>query len=386
MIIPELPENELIFDNDWLELVDLTKPGGSTILSHDKSEDTIEVLISANKVRSLNRQVLGYATADTGSPYRLRRPETPICHPTLPWLWANAFAYELVQPKANTLKPHPDFPGFFVPQDDAIQYVGYGPRTTAKYRYAKCTIRYGEVDYPIYPETDLNWNNPAQYPAGQPEYMRFLGLSGDNALTPKAEIVSAEGAADSQNYFAETDNPPGLGPNLSSAAAQFKGSVYVYKTTCAFTLVWKCVPESYCCVGPSQMPYPRRLLNGLGKVNNSAMFGSTEYPRDTLLFEGLRGKRYQLPVRTDTTTGLHAWDWYLTWNHFRPERPTTVVDKAGAVVTDRADGHQLRPWLLSRFWYYATRGSTSTRGTYAGQAAVTRIEFADLFKSASDPS
>ncbi len=385
-ILPENPADEFDFrtrsnGGDWLEIIDSTKPGGAAILTHDKSEDTIEILIPANKVRSACRQILGYAYADTGPPWRLHRPSVPIAHAGLPWLWANGFAAEFLTPKANLSKPHPDFPGFFVPEMDAIDWVGYGPQVIAKYRYAKVTIRYGLIDFGLYPDSDPYWNSTRE------EWRRFVGLDPDEGLAPKTEIVQAEGGADSTFYFAATDKfatPAAPTPGTTP----FKGQVYVYKTTGKYKIVWRCVPEEYCCTGTYQLPFPKRIFDALGKVNTGAFLGSTQHGRDTLIFDDVRGKRYQLPLRTDSANGLYAWDWYMSFDYFNPSEPAVVKDSNGDTVSDanRRHGHQLRPDPNSLGWYYASRGTEATRGTMAGIPAVDSYDMNKIFLHVSDPT
>ena len=374
IIIPEDPANEWD-DADWNELIDTMKPGGADAMSHERSEAVLEAIVPANKARAAARRLMGYSLADSGTPWRLRRYETPFCHPRWPWLWCSDVGIELAHPKGNTDKPHPDYAGKFLPQDDAVDWVGYGPDLVGKYMWAKLTARFTEVNCPILPDGDANWSD------SQPEYNRFVGLV---EMAPRTEIVTAESAQDGGSFkFAETDDPTAAG-SPTAGTTTFDGSVYVYKTEAAYTLVWKGVEESYCCAGNFIMPKPTRLLNALGKVNGT-QFINSDFPKQTLLFDGLRGKRYQFPVRTNSTTGLWAWDWYLSLVFADPTRPTAVKDSAGNPIASgtRARGHQLRPWRGSRKWYYATRGANA--GLYSGEPLLEETEFADIFKHVLAP-
>lgn len=394
IILPELPSNEFnwlrdVVDNEstpgWTYVVGLESPSGAALLSHERSEDSVDIIVPQNKVRSAVRQILGYAQADTTAPWRLRRPEVPIHHGIYPWLWAMDCSVLPFTPKGNSQFPSTVFSGNNLGIQDSIAYIGYGPRHWPKYSLVKITIRFGQVWWSIIPDNDVNWDNSV------PEWQRFVGMPDGNSLKPKAEIVTLDGTEDAQFVFAETDKttPTGaISPVAGPAGNIFRGSIYVYKTSTSYTIVWKCVPEAYCCEGDFRLPKPTRMINALGRVNSGSIFGNDQHRAGTFLFDALSGKRYQLPVRTNSTGGYYAWDWFLTWTLFDPEQPAIVKNSAGTDIPEetRKRGHLLVPWRGTNSWYYASRGTDSTRGTYSGIGAVEEVDFDDIFLHVDDPT
>jgi hypothetical protein len=367
-IIPEDPADE--FDPDeWHEAFEAggQKAGGAAVMSHARQENGYQILVPANKVRAATRRLLGYSVADTAAPYRLSRPETPFADPVFPWLWADGVTWAFLGPKGDPLREHPEYPSgtAYLPQQDR-KNTGF-PEATTRYQWAVGTVRFAQVGGSLGDGDDAN----------DPEERRYLWL---DKLQPSNQIVVAEGAGTDQFRWAEGPGDglarpvPGSGagadPALTSAAT------YTYKTTCGYTVVWKCVEQTYCCVGPDAMPFPRRLLAGLGKVNETPFLtdgtadGDKWHPSGTLLLDAIEGYRYQLPLNTTGATGLWAWDWRLTITWFDPTRGKT--DPAGK------RGHFLLPFRFDGRWYLATRGPAA--GSPAGIKTVEEFDFAELFK------
>lgn len=376
--------------DDWAEVLAAGKPGGDAGFALEASQDSIVITLPANKVRAAIPHILGYSVADTAAPWLLRRPAVPAAHPRFPHLWADGVSVRLTNPVSNKSVAYDlteRYPGttrtdalYKAKEDAVVTGTGYGPDYRARYARAELTVRFSEVSYPILRNGDQSWDEGY---GPDSEWKRFFGF---HEFDPTLDLITAEGGTDEASfYFAETDDPAADGPTAGSAGSAFNGSVYVRKQQSNFTFLWKNVAEDYTSVGGPLCPQPKRLLAALGCVNDD-WFPQAEadggFAPGTLLFAGVKGKRYQQYLNTNEDFGIWAWDWYLTFAHFDPERPTAVKDSAGAAIAEatRKRGHLLFPWRQSRKWYYASAGTNVTRGTYSGRPALREVDFFNLFR------
>lgn len=409
VIIPEAPEDTFGPD-DWVEVLASAKPGGAAGFSLQSSQDSLVLTVPGNKVRSAILEILGYSEADVAAPWRLRRPAVPMQHPRFPWLFADGISVQFTGPLGNTTFPYDTrrderYTGgaartqsYFQAKEDSVNMGidGYSPTYMGRYARAEITVRFGQVDWLMLKDGDPIWENPANGYGPDIEYNRFFGLS---SFDPKLDLITAEGGTDASSfYFSETDDPTASdSPNLTTGPA-FNGSVHVRRAQSDIEMCWHSVAEDYTCVGGPIMPQPKRLLAHLGTTNDdwfpysetSALTPEEQgaYPPHTLLFNGLKGRRYQLPARTESifNLGAYNWDWYLQFVHFDPNRPTAVKNKDGVPIAEesRARGWRLQPHRHSRRWFGATAGDATTRGTPAGNYPLMSTSFQDMFKHVSD--
>jgi hypothetical protein len=99
------------------------------------------------------------------------------------------------------------------------------------------------------------------------------------------------------------------------------------------------------------------------------------------LFDGIGLQRKQQPVPTDTDLGLWAYDVTLKLLYFDPPSPadSNIITNPPASTPLLRGWHRF-PFKENGFWYAATKGSTTTRGSYAGQTQLKQMEFRNMFK------
>lgn len=377
-VLLEFPDDEWDLA-EWKEEIASQRPGGAGAFSYGNSEDVITIEVPYNQLRSCIRQMFGYSIADTtGSGYRLSRPEVQVQHPIFPWLWADSLASQPWNPMGNEDFPTSP-PGTY--QAKLAAYSEYNsPPYTVNYKRTSISVRFKEVPYRIYSDDDSHWLSTTA------EYKRFLGPV---SVTPKNELISATGGVEgSALYYADTTaavvGPPAIapGPTTGPSGTEVKGSVYTTKQTVEISLLWKQVEESYLIDTSGDnydlFPIPTRLLAYLGTVNKTEF---CDRPAGTLLFDGIGLQRKQQPLPTDTEFGLWAYDVTLKFLYFNPPTP-----EDSAIITDPPAstpilrGWHRFPWKNNGFWYAATKGDATTRGTYGGQTQLKQMEFANMFR------
>jgi hypothetical protein len=330
--------------------------------------------------------VLGYARADDAAPYRLYREACPVQHPRYPWLWADAVSeiHRIPLPTTQT-------DGTKKAKEASVGYQGYAPDYTTNYGLVEITVRFRNMLWRQFTDADSVWVD--NY-LGK-EWLRSFGCVGK---TVQLDLISAEGASDaSALYFAEGD--AGDGPVSGPDGTPFGGTQFTRAQRTDFKLLWKCVPVNYTC-GPIDnvdedniasliMPFPERLVRALGTVNKTAFPGANSpYKAGTLLLKAIEETPYQLPVRTNSDFGLLCADYTFTFEYFNPPRdPAAIQNYSGVGPPAVVYGHNLFPYRpAGRYWYLATSGSASTRGTYSGNQLIEATEFHDMFQHRSNTS
>ncbi len=381
--LPELPEDTWDL-SEWLELVAREQPGGGGAHSHQSYEETLAIQIRATKARSALQQLLGWAWADDGPPYRLHREAVPVQHPTTPWLWVDGVAVTPHNP-LGTLQTDLSIKA----KRDAIGFKGYAPAKTTNYSLCNLHVRFRNVWWRLWPDWDPAWQNLY---AGK-EWIRSFG---NTSKTTQLDLLSAEGAGDSASlYFA--DGNPAFGITAGVDGTAFNGTQYVRQQKTTFRLVWKNVPLNYTCgeidfteanISSFLLPYPERLIAAMGHVNDTPFPGANSpYARGTLLLAGIEETLYQQPVATDSEFGLLAADYVFTFEHSDPPRDPDAVPNPPSTSTV-ARGHNLVASRVTRYWYLVTSGTDGaggTRGTYSGQTVLPYADFHNMFYHRDDP-
>lgn len=383
VILPEAPADRWNL-GEWLEQMAQQKPGGDDAFSNQVSESSLVITVPGNKVRSCVQQVMGWSWSDTAAPWRLHREACPVQHPRYPWLWADAVSVRPVNPLGQI---QPDLT--VQPKTPGVGYDGYAPEYYGCYARVDVTVRFRSINWFNFRDDDPLW---ADNFAGK-EYLRSFGKVNAGYET---DLISAEGANDSAAlYFAEgTVGGAGSGPVAGPNGDPFNGTQFVRVSKTRFRLVWKNVPTEY--VSGEQeyneadcasfiMPLPRRLVRALGTVNSTPFPGANSpYVAGTLLLSGVEEIPYLQPVRTTSDFGLPASDFVFTFDHFDPRRDPAAITVPAGQTGKR--GWHLYPSRITGYWYYATKGSAVTRGTYSGVGQLESLEFHDLFKHVDDPS
>jgi hypothetical protein len=383
IILPEKPADLWDLD-DWREKVAKENPGGSGAHSLQNSEEALLITTTSNKVRSCLQQILGWSWADFASPYRLHREAVPVQHPRFPWLWADSVAPLLWNPLAQ----HQTV-GANKAKEDSVGFEGYSPAFTTRYTQVDILVRFKPVWGRQWADTDPTW---ADNYIGK-EWMRNVGTVGKSV---QLDLITAEGAGDAASlYWAEGG---GDGPTAGSGSASaFNGTQYVRRNVTKFQITWRAVPIEYTCgrmdfdeahYDSFMMPLPVRLVRQLGTVNDAPFPGTaSRYKAGTLLFSALEEHSYQLPVRTDSEFGSWAADYTLSFDYMDPPRdPAAVKRVVSGPTPDPKYGHHLFPWRKTRYWYLATAGDSTTRGSYNGVTALESTNFTHLFRHADDPT
>ena len=384
IILPEKPADRWSL-SDWQEMMAQNRPSGAGTFSSATSEDSLEILVKFNQVRSCLQQILGWAWADDAAPYLLHRESVPVQHPYFPWLWADAARVEPFNPLGKT---QTDLT--IKAKELGVAFPDYGPEYFTRYTLAKITIRFVNINWQQWLDSDPIW---ADNFVGE-EWGRSFGLANK---TTTLDLITAEGGNDAASlYFAEGNTSgAGTGPVTGPNGTPFGGTQFIRVNRTDYKMLWKCVPLNYF-AGPTSftagdeasylMPSATRMMKALGRVNSAPFPGANSpFVAGTLLLKAVEEVPYQQPVRTTTEFGLFASDFYLTFEHFDPTRDATAVtNPSGTTPVKR--GHYLFPYRPTGKWYYATAGTETTRGTYGGTAPIQSQDFHDLFRHVGNPA
>lgn len=384
VVIPEPPANRWDYA-DWLEKMASERPSGAGEFTNTASEDTLDILVPFTQVRSCLQQILGWAWADDVAPFRLHREACSIQHPYFPQLWAVAAR---VLPWNPFGQIQPDLT--VKPKAEGVAFDGYGPTHAGVYSRATVTVRFQNINWQQWRDDDPVW---ADNFAGE-EWGRSFGLVNK---TVSLDLITAEGASDEAALFFAEGNTggAGTGPTTGPSGTAFNGSQFIRVSKTDYKMLWRQVPLNYFAGETSftagdeasfLMPSAKRLVKGLGRLNSAPFPGANSpFVAGTLLFKGVEEIPYQQPLRTTTEFGLFASDFLLTFEHFDPTRDSTAVTNPPS-STPLKRGHLLFPFRPTGKWYYASSGTTVTKGTYGGNDALQSMDLHDLFRHADDPA
>lgn len=313
----EAAEDEFVWADDWKEATDTHAPSSSQ-LSHDGQEATLVGRIPWNMERSATRAILGFAKADTASPWNLRR-ELPRRHPIHPQMRAYAVTFAPYGPKANSASTTPAANA----QNIDSPFDEPGENRVAYYYELLCTIRYRAFRYKFI-EDDVIQAATALTGSNQ-EYQRFLFIDPE----PTMDVLSADGV--SQLTFAETG--AGGGPTAGATGTRFPAPIGVLLTKTNLVVKWFGVPWDYLSTDETVFT-PTKILDCVGKVNDGTFFGRAA---GTLL---MRPPRYFIKpfpgvIGDDLITPLMQVDLEIPMEYFKP-----TLGASSPIV----QGHNNMPW------------------------------------------
>lgn len=299
----ETPENTFDYQDDFLEVIDNHSPG-SLHMSNDVQEATILGWVRANKVRSCIRWHVGFASADPGSPFRLRR-ENPQYHPDEPQLRAYDVSVTQAVPQANVDLEN------FQPKRESDFVTGF---FTGNYKWALVTVRYRNFMY--------RFREDEEIPDSTVEYLRNCWVQSE----PHVEALTVTGGQ-SMLKFAET------GPNGPAIGTPFPAPIAMLLSKKRLTIQWYGVPWEYLS-DDADIFTPTKFDRIIGKVNADEFMG--RYEPGTLLAEPYRytPSTWAVPPQ-DANDPLRKVDIFLPMLFFDPPR-------GGTAPTVR--GHNLMPW------------------------------------------
>ena len=355
-ILPESPADEFRED-DWSEDVDNVRPGGPIVFTNEGAEGVLVGQIPANKKRSAHRKILGYSIADAAS-LTLRRPEVPWVHPEFSTLYAESIGFQDHTPARNPTSAE-NYPRKSSIDPGPFSYTGY-------YKGCEATVRFKELACALYRDTDTPlWNGK--------EWSRFVTL---REMRSKLETKQLDRSA-TPFYYAETGpgGPPSIGAPATGSppgtnALSFSGSTVLYEYKTEYVLEWLRVEESFVMTGTAPMLVAKKLDLAQGTVNSTPFPGPNGHPAGTLLFGSWTSKRKEVPIRTNTYSGLFCHDITISLSKFDPVR--------GAATTPTSPrGWNLMPYKESLKYYLATRGAGA--GLMTGTPLLRSTDFHDVF-------
>lgn len=342
---------------DWREVAENTEKGGSNF-ADDAQEDVLVGYIPWNKRRDALKFFKGFAVADQGSPWRLRRVQ-PHRHPDYPWLRAYDVSFSGVVLQANALNPNSS-PYDESPFDDSRRTRFTHALTTVRYRAHK-NCRFLEDD-------DPNLTQPSD------EWRRNVII---DPPQPLVEALTVTGGL-SQLQFAETG---ATGPTVHTPFGVPLGE---RQLKLAFRMLWMHVPWNY--LTENEFVFqPTRIMDALGTVNDTLCFSDVAqgFAAETLYFGGVQFSFFPLwAVSTDLTQPLMFVNVLFDFHYFNPP--------LGASVPYRKGWNNM-PWGgngtigSDGLYYYCTRnGNLPNHPTDPGAPFIRTSNFNDMFKHVQD--
>lgn len=352
----ESPEDLFDPTTDWQELIGDESPA-SVHMSNDVQEAVIVGRCPANKARSCERYFLGFATADTAEPYRLRR-ENPQWHPSRPQLRAYDVSVQEFVPLSNADNPNGE-PYYYTP-------FTFDGEKHALYQWARVTVRYRNFQFRFRADSEI--------PTAEEEWRRHCFVTTE----PRVEALTVSGGQ-SQLTFAESST---TGPPISPNKTPFGAPIATLLSKKGIVVNWYDVPWEYLSEDPDIFT-PTKLDAIAGKVNSDTFMD--RYEPGTLLAEP-----YKYTISTwavvpeDANDPLRKVTLQIPFTFFDPERGGT--EPAGAPFTR---GHNLMPWGGNGAgtypggdgkFYLATRD-----GTTSGRKLLDESNFSNIFTHVSAP-
>jgi len=292
---------------DWVELADMNMPGSGGTYSRDDASESIVGHVPYAKRYDARRKILGYAYADSGTPYYLRRVN-PFFHPDELQLRADS-----VDIRGYNLQGYDPGGGAAMTSSDAAFNAALGGfQTRPHYARAELSIRFRPHPFPYLTDADmLTYAAANGYATRLPEYYRNCSIF--DTMDPVLQVISAG----SEPYMRWIDTPlPGSGgpapfvPDAHGVLVENttnldKGEVPILISQAQLAIVWHDVPLDYIA-----NPYlPSKIMNCVGKVNSNG-FATTPvtdapwlgfFPRGTLKMEAPRIKKtVQSQIRTNS--------------------------------------------------------------------------------------
>lgn len=271
---------------DWVELAaeSGTEPGGSW--ARDDASVSYVGDIPFVKQYDARRKMLGYAYADTASPWALHRVN-PIPHPrerALRCVSADIAGYNpegWVQPSGATKGGYP------APYLDPAPAAGtiLFPRVST-YSRARCTLKFRPHPYPFYEDATM-------VAEGWPEVYRNCAFF--DSCEPLLDVVTVNGTEPFLVWAETATGGPTVGDPIPSATPE-----YIQRAN--FVAIWYHVPYEF--IVPSGGYIPTKIMNGMGKVNSTTWYG---FPAGTLRLEAPRfRKANQAVIRVRPDLGYSA--------------------------------------------------------------------------------
>lgn len=323
---PEPSATTFVPSLDWEEAYEgLNQPGGGATFSRDGGEAVLVGSIPYEKMRSARNSILGYAYADSASPWALHRVP-PWRHPIFPEQRASDVHFIGYNPEGVTGNPgNKPYISSAVPADTLTRFMRYTRATT--------TVRFKPYPYLFLTDTELGGNSE-----------RTRNCTVFDTLDPSLELLMA----DTQPFMKFIEGITGT---------TFPAPLPEYVTKCLFVMAWYDVPYEFVA-----NPYlPSKIMQCVGRVNttddwlNGGVTGAG-FPRGTLLLEAPRIRKKIQPMWTIADRSPFLVDIYLP---FKFVNPTPAL----GVGSSYYRGWNLLPFSRvgdsnGALWYSAGRGGS----------------------------
>lgn len=351
----ELLEDTFVYEDDFREVIDNSSPG-STHMSLDVQEATVLGWVKANKLRSAFHWFLGFAHADTSSPWRLRR-SNPQPHLVCPWLYAYDVSVVEWVPKVSDAEDEDDPTFLKAKKESPFEIPFFGPFYFALYEEALISVRFRNFLQRFREDEEIA--TPAD------EWKRHTWVQ----VSPRVEALTVTGGM-SQLRFAES------GATGPAVGTPFGAPIVQLLSKKGISVTWFDVPWEYLSTDEDVFT-PTKLDAIVGKVNSDLFMG--RYPAGTLLAEAYTMTAGTWAVAsTDTRDPLRKVTVTMPFSFFDPPR---------GAATPFARGHNLMPWGGTgdgsnpggdKFFYYATR-----TGGVSGDPLIDAVPFSPVFTHVS---
>lgn len=320
---PEPSQTTFLPATDWEEDYASDQPGGGDSFSRDSGEAILVGSIPFNKRRSARNVILGYAYADTGSPWALHRA-IPWRHPTYPEMRASEVHFRGYNPLGVGTNPNnKPYYAAAVPTEDLTRQMNYSR--------AHATVRFKPHPYLFLTDTQL---------AGAAEYNRNAAVF--DTLDPSLELL----LADTEPFLKFAEGP--------QSGIDFPGAIPEYIAKCLFVLAWFDVPYEFVAA-----PYiPSKIMQCIGYTNSvddwlNGGISGRGFPKGTLLLEAPRIRKKQQPIWTINDQAPFMVDIFFPFKYFDPT-------PALGVGSSLFRGWNLFPFARTGNYYSVVRKDTAS--------------------------
>ncbi len=352
-VFAPIDEEDPFTEAEWLEAIQQAAP--SDTFSNDNAESVIPVYIedaTESRLRSALTFVLGYAVADSGTPYKLHRVN-PVEHP----IWGYQMRASSVSFTRFNIVANPENTSGNEPHKTS-QITGAEGLIKRYATYGQCwmNVRFSQRPYFLYEDDDPD------FIALGSELHRYV----ERTEEPSLEVLMSDSGG--VMFWAETGTD---GPTIGNAFPGQIGELIQKKT---INLLWREVPIWFTHDADGN---PSKIESCVGRVNSVDFLG---YAPGTLLFQPPKFDKRMYPYFSDDGRAFYH-NILIQFSHFDP---------TPGASSPLARGHQLMPWRggsseAGTFgsgpgWYTATRGNSTSEKLYLREA-----DFFEAFEHVRQP-
>jgi len=341
--------------DDWMEIAAVDQPGGGGSYARDDCSETLVGLIPRKKTYDARRKMLGYAYADTSTPWELHRVN-PLQHPDEGHLRAETVDLVGYNPMgADTTPASP-------PPPPPTTYGAYrtSPVTGAFPRRMNYSRMMATVKFRPHPYTYMTDAAMTVDSVRLPEYYRNCTIF--DSTDPMLAVL----AVGSEPFLKWLDRPAAgsNGPTYLSQDQLNKAELPEYLSQAQVVIVWHAVPLEFIAD-----PYlPSKIMACMGCVNYEdnwlEVLGNDGFSKGTLKLESPRIKTStQCVLRTTNHIPSLCADIILPFSYVDPLM-AAVVDSGGAATAPTFGGWNAYAWSRTGKYYSVGRVDNPTQGYF----------------------